>query len=125
MSRRKYQFRDRAEAEERYRETDRRRLAAEWFASGILLGRLTHTGRDETPTRHTQVGYFTTRCSAFVFAYYDDLGRDSGSPHCILGIWELDDLQDAIDAHDAHADTRPIAKLLAAAADAAELALCE
>ena len=82
--RRKYQFKDRAEAEEQYRKADRRRLLAEGLLSATLDNRNVEVG----DTGYYTIGYVVLRSTSFVYALHDNSTRPL---HHVAGIWESDD----------------------------------
>lgn len=89
MRRKKYLFESRSQAEEMYREADRERLRAEWFATAALQGRLRRLRSCVDGTNMLDVGYFTTTHSAFVYV----IVTNGDKIHCIRGLWESDSNQ--------------------------------
>lgn len=113
-TRTKYQFKTRADAETAYKETDRQRLASEWFATAIMQGRLVEMGKFNEGYRIVTVGYFITTHSAFVYATHNE-----DRIHCIRGIWDVDHLADLIAALMRYEDSHEFGRLLDAARTAA------
>lgn len=106
MSRRKYRYKNRAEAEDAWLKTERQRLLAEWFATALIQEQTTIVAKNIFETHHRiTTGFFTLRHSSVVFAYY----QKRTGPHCLIGIWDADsdELRELItsfvripDAHD-------------------------
>jgi hypothetical protein len=81
---RKYQFKDRAEAEAEYRRVDRERLRAEWVFTGLLNKTLRQTGRIGT----RRIGYLLLPHSTLIYSYHV---RES--IHCGIDTWDVDSEQ--------------------------------
>ncbi len=81
---RKYQFKDRADAEEAYREADRARLRAEWLLTAWIQGKCKAIASVEDKA----IGYVTLNHSALVYVL-----RTHDSIHCVTGLWDCDSEQ--------------------------------
>jgi hypothetical protein len=109
VKRRKYRFKSRADAEDAFNCCDRERLQAEWFASAIVMGTTTQVGVASDGCRNNTVGYFTTRHSAFVYVLSE---QTSYSPHCIRGIWDIDNVGHIVGALLRSEDTHDFGRMI-------------
>lgn len=82
MPRRKYQFKDRAQAEENYRKQEQRALRAEWLLTAMMEKRHVKVGR----TKCITVGYVVLQHNILVYCLSNEKGI-----HRVCGIWNSGD----------------------------------